>query len=334
MHGKNNVRNTGHPSIIFKKNTDGSYTRNSLLYQDILKYCIDGKYREDDNKSFRLWNLIKWLLEVNVEFINHFKDLSTRNYTLANKIEDKRPRIKDKVEELVNLSLIAQIGTAKQSKGNGTVPIFEFTIVGQVIAWVVESMNIDKREYAINQLYNLFQDSFKNNPSSTDIFNSIYYQKCKEHGLFGHFVDRYRELLESDTPIMNRQGFFQHLLILPGYNINSDIDFWTLWNSSILQLDPDTRRRLSHHIKLDFERKAEDECHAFGAFERLRFQTRDNPESVVVEGHCKVCGLYTPVAFYLYKYMYMANKTYPNGVITITCPSCKNDGSVEFPILI
>jgi hypothetical protein len=196
-------------------------------------------------------------------------------------------------------------------------------------------MNVDKREDAINQLYNLFQGNFKDNPSCTDIFNSIYYQKCKEHGLFGDFVDRYRELLESETQIiMNRQRFFQHLLILPKYNIDNDIDFWTLWSDSILQLDLDTRKRFFHHIKLDIERKAEDECHAFTGFERLRFKLKDDPESVVVEGHCRNCGLYTQTAFKLDGYMQMVNKVYPNGVIIITCPACEKDGSVEFPILI
>jgi hypothetical protein len=184
------------------------------------------------------------------------------------------------------------------------------------------------------QLYNLFQDSFKNNSSSTDIFHSIYYKKCKELGLFGHFIDRYRELLESDTPIMNKQGFFQHLLIMPMYNIDSDIDFWMLWSDSVLQLDPDTKSRFLHHIKLDIERKAEDECHAFGAFERLRFKTRDNPESVTVEGNCNKCGLYIPVALQLHEYMHMTNESYPNGVITITCPNCRKEESVEFTILI
>ena len=334
MHGKNNVTNTGHPSIIFKKNKDGSYAKSSLLYQDILKYCIDGKYKENDNKSFRLWNITKWLLEANTEFINYFKDGSARNYTIANRIGDRLPRIKGKVQELVNWGLMVQIGIAKETKGNGTVPIFQFTIIGHVVAWVVESMNADRRDYAINQLYDLFQDSFKNDPSCTDMFNSIYYQKCKEHGLFGDFVGRYKELLESDIPIMNRQGFFQHLLILPKYNIDSDVDFWTLWSDSVLQLDPDTRKRFFHHLKLDMERKAEDECHAFAAFERLRFETRDNPESVTVEGHCKNCGLYTQAAYRLHEYMHMVNKAYPNGVIIITCPACKKDGSVEFPILI
>jgi hypothetical protein len=334
MHGKRNIRNTEHTNIIFKKNKDGSYTKSGLLYQDILRYCIDGKYKENDNKSFRLWNLTKWLLEINVEFINHFKDPSTRNYTIANRIEDRLPRIKGKIEVLVKMGITVQIGSAKESKGSGTVPIFQFTNVGQVIAWIIESMNSNKRDYAITHLYNLFQDNFKNNPSCTDIFNSLYYQKCKEHGLFGDFVDRYRELLESDTPIMNRQGFFQHLLILPKYNIDSNVDFWTLWSDSILQLDSDTKRRFFHHIKLDIERKAEDECHAFAAFERLRFKTRDNPESVTVEGHCKNCGLFVPAAFKLHEYMQMVNKAYPNGVIIITCQNCKKDGSVEFPILI
>src|ERR1051326_9343786 len=120
MHGKNNVANTGHPSIIFKKNKDGTYAKSGLLYQDILKYCIDGKYKENDNKSFRLWNLTKWLLEVTTEFINYFRDGSTRNYTIANRIEDRLLRIRGKVEDLVNIGLLRQTGTPRQLKASGS----------------------------------------------------------------------------------------------------------------------------------------------------------------------------------------------------------------------
>ena len=69
-------------------------------------------------------------------------------------------------------------------------------------------MSIHKREFAINQLYELFQDNFKHLSACTDLFNSIYFRKIKEHGLFGVFIDCYREQLESDRPMMNRQGFF------------------------------------------------------------------------------------------------------------------------------
>ena len=334
MHGKNHVKNTGHISMIFKKNKDGSYTRSSLLYQDILKYSIDGKFKENDNKSFRLWNLTRWLLEVNMEFINHFKDPSTWNYTKANRIESRLDRIKIRVDELVNIGLIFQSGTAKESKGTGIVPIFQFTIVGNVIAWILESMNVDKRQYALDQLYNLFQINFKDNKSSTDSFNSLYFQKLKEHGLFGNYIDRYKELLKSESPVMNRHGFFQHLLILPTYNVESDIDFWSLWYNSVLQLDPDKRQLLMHHTKLDIERRAEDECHAFGDFEKVRFECRDNPNSVTIEGYCRKCNLYTTAAFKLDGYLAMVNKAYPNGIIVTKCPNCNKDDSLDFPILI
>lgn len=66
--------------------------RNGLLYQDIMKYSINGKYKEDDRKSFRLWNLIKWLLEVNQEFRDRFSYAPEWNYTTANRIDDRIPR--------------------------------------------------------------------------------------------------------------------------------------------------------------------------------------------------------------------------------------------------
>ena len=61
---------------------------------------------------------------------------------------------------------------------------------------------------------------------------------------------------------------------------------------------------------------------------------KDNPESVVVEGHCKTCGLYTPAAFRLNGYMQMVNRGYPNGMILFACANCKKDDCLEFPILI
>jgi hypothetical protein len=206
--------------------------------------------------------------------------------------------------------------------------------MGDFVSWIVESLSASKREYAINKLYDLFQNHLNKDPSSTDTFNSIYFQKCKEHGLFGDFIDRYRELLESDVLITIRQGFFHRLLILPKYNINTDIDFWTLFNNSIAGLDSDTRLRFFHHIKLDIERRVEDECHVFREFEKVRYESRDNPNSVTVEGLCKNCGFYTIVAFSLDKYIQSIFEGFPNGVIIITCLNCKKDGSVEFPMLI
>jgi len=135
------------------------------------------------------------------------------------------------------------------------------------------------------------------------MFNSIYYRKIKELGLFGHFIDRYREQLESD--IINRQGFFQQLLILPGYDTESDIDFYKLWKDSIMELDPDTR--IYHHLKLDFERKAEYDCHALRKFEIFRFRHRNDPITVIVEGHCNACGYICTFQFDYYMRLAISN---------------------------
>jgi hypothetical protein len=123
-------------------------------------------------------------------------------------------------------------------------------------------------------------------------------------------------------------------MLIPKYNIYGNIDFRSLWNDSIAELEPKTRELIFQHIKLEIERKAEEECHAFGAFEKERFRAKNIPDLVTVEGYCVNCGLYTPCSFLLDKYMDMVYEAYPNGVIVITCPNCKKDGSLEFPMLL
>jgi hypothetical protein len=62
----------------------------------------------------------------------------------------------------------------KQANGTGIVDIFQFTELECVMAWVVESMNPDRRKHAEDNLYGLFQSHYKKEPSSSiDIFCSL-----------------------------------------------------------------------------------------------------------------------------------------------------------------
>lgn len=203
------------------------------------------------------------------------------------------------------------------------------------MAWVVESMNPVRREYAMNQIYELFQNHYKKEPpSSIDIFCSIYYRKCKERGIFGDLIEHYKKVVGVPVPMLGRHGFSYRLMLIPKYNIDSNIDFQSLWNDSIAELEPKTRELLFQHIKLEIERKAEAECHAFGAFEKERLTAKNIPDLVAVEGQCTNCNRYSPGSFLLDKYIDMVYEAYPNGVMVITCPVCKKDGSLEFSILI
>jgi hypothetical protein len=134
-------------------------------------------------------------------------------------------------------------------------------------------------------------------------------------------------------PMLGRHGFSYHLMLIPRYNIDSSIDFQSLWNDSLAELEPKTRELIFHHMKLEIERKAEAECHAFGVYEKQRLETKNRPDWVSVEGHCVNCGRYTQCSFRLDKYLDMIYEAFPNGVIVIACLVCKKDGSLEFPIL-
>ncbi|MFL6420613.1 MAG: hypothetical protein ACJ71P_14590 [Nitrososphaeraceae archaeon] len=181
------------------------------------------------------------------------------------------------------------------------------------------------------EYHNLFQSHYEKKISSINMFNSIYHRKCKENGLFGIIVDYHRELLESGALSIDKRGFSQQLTIQPVYSIGNNL--WTIWNDSAMELDVHTRMRVFHHLKLQIERKAEDECQGFGGFEKLRYKTKDNPASVIIEGICANCSRSILRAFWLPEYMRKAFESYPNGVMNEPCYYCKKDGSLKFPIL-
>src|SRR5438046_236990 len=100
------MRQTQLPGVnfIFQKDKNGSYTKLALLYQDILGYSIIKiKSNSPDSRSFTHRELAKWLLENNNEYINYYKDPSTKYYTLNNKIENTQQSMKDKLNDLVNV---------------------------------------------------------------------------------------------------------------------------------------------------------------------------------------------------------------------------------------
>jgi len=167
--------------------------------------------------------------------------------------------------------------------------------------------------------------------SSIDIFCSIYYRKCKERGLFEDLLEYYRKVGGAPVLLLGRPEFTRNLTLVPTYNR----EFWKLWNDTVMELDSDIREHLFYHIKLEIERKAEEGCHAFGTFERVRYKTKDRPEFVTIEGQCKNCKGYVSAAFPLNEYLQEVLKAYPSEVVVFKqCPACKNDDSLEFSLVL
>jgi len=77
-----------------------------LLYQDILKYSYD-------KLNFKRSDLDNWLVRNNTEFVNDYKDLSTRNISYNNRVHAKKKRIDRIFNNLLSRELI---GTFKHIK--------------------------------------------------------------------------------------------------------------------------------------------------------------------------------------------------------------------------
>jgi hypothetical protein len=330
MHGKNYKENTGYLYPIFQKDKEGKYTENSKLYQDILRYSIDGKYKEDDN-SFRTRNLAKWLLEKNIEFSNYFKEPSTRHFTISSRIENKLDRIKKKIKDLINFGLIEQSEMVKETKGNGLIPLYRFTKTGYLVAWSIESKYPDRSENAINEIYNLMQENFRESPASNDIFFSIFYRKCRDAGLFSDIVALTRRLLELDEPIIDFPQVFQHLILRPLGNTEKSVEVIRLWDESFNELDHESKLLFLHQIKLVLDISMGERAVAFREYEKLRFKIRDRPDIIALEGYCEDCSLYTPAGLSTIEYIHTIQLS-PQSVTGI-CPTCKKHRSLVFPVL-
>ena len=329
MHGKKHKKNTGHLSIVFSKNIDGNYTRNALLYQDIIKYSIKGRYKENDNKSFRSRSLTKWLLEENKEFIDYFKDPSTRHFTISNRIENRLDRVKDKVNDLIELNLIEEVGITKETKGNSSIPIYRHTVNGSLVALIIESEKSNTN--AIEDIYNLLQNHFKESPSSVDIFYSIFYDKCKGAGIFERIVAAYNEVIKSDFPITHLPGFLQHLMIRFMDEVDNRV-IVQLWKDSLNQLQEPVKALFLYNFKFELEMRMHTEVGDFRGYEKIRFEARNNYNVVALQGICLSCNKYTSLGLELIQYLEEIHRN-PSSNIILPCPAFGTDDNLVIPYL-
>jgi hypothetical protein len=318
---------------IFPKDRNGNFTKKALLYQDMLKYSIE----ENNPSSFRHWDLASWLMKKNQEFINKYKDLSTRNITYGNRVEHTQKRTKDRLNDLINLGLIEVIGTVPQKKGIGNVYLYKYTYFGQVLAWIIESFDPSKRELANQGVYPVIVSMFKkrNEYSSTsNIFFSVFFKNCKEKGVFGNIVDRLREILYSGKMIMTVPELLQ-VAINSGYkDLDEANQFFDLYDETLNQLDPEIREFHLYDLKLDIQRRMDKLSTSTKVYEKVRFKIRGDHDTVALEGFCKICNAYFTIDIYILAFRAMVILQTDEEGTRMKCPGCNTEKSLIFPHLL
>ena len=136
---------------LFERDEHGQYTEDALLYQMIMKYSIDflnKDYPESYNleqPTFTAWMLTRWLVDNFTPFVEYYKDMDTKNTPKQNRIGSRIERIRNMLTDLVSLTLIQE-----DNEVNAT-SYFKYTDSGYLLAWVIQSFDSSKREYAYIQ---------------------------------------------------------------------------------------------------------------------------------------------------------------------------------------
>jgi hypothetical protein len=99
------------PSIqlIFARGKNKNYTKEALLYQDILRYSVK-ELEPSVEYSFKLWDITDWLLSNNTEMANDYK---SSHMSKTNKIQARIGRVGRYINSLLCLGLIAEYSFTK-----------------------------------------------------------------------------------------------------------------------------------------------------------------------------------------------------------------------------
>lgn len=293
---------------ILKKDEEGNYTKNALLYQDIFRYLICEKKDQANSgtgASFTHRDAANWLLRNNLEFINLYKGFDDRTPD-DSKVANTQQRVKDRLGDLVSLDLL-QVSTIKQKKGNGTTFLYNGTYYGYLIAWVMESFVPAKRDNANNEIYNIFEGILKRTTYSSAVYKLLLHKKFKEAGVFGTFVvNLMRERLDTTT------GMKELLSSLTTYENpdkeNGDL-FLELSNEAMDDLNLNEMKHILHHLKLEIEEKMLSQAKNPSIYEQAQYKFRDKPDLVTVEGVCKNCQHTFAFAMSTVEYIKNTNST-------------------------
>lgn len=311
---------------IVERDQNGHYTRLALLYQDILKFAVFVK----QGSFFKDRELARWLLYNNQHYFNQYKNLSNKKEKEAVKVNNiLYDSVKDKLEDFVMMGLLVD-DKAPASKSPHDVRVCGSTSDAELLTWLIESFDPNKREKAYDEAYSILQIKLNVRPqSSAEIFHSALYKKFKNQRLFGKFViDPLRESLESNRRTRNiRQLRNASLVILPTNDPDNDMLHLSLWEETLSEMTPDVQDMLLYNMKLDIEHMMMYKCTYPKLYEEARYSYRSELKKVILEAYCADCKLTNCVYINTIEYLRRSNLL-TNEPITHECPECKKDSLV------
>jgi hypothetical protein len=315
-------------SDIFKKDDNGKYIRsNAKLAQKILSYTFVVQKDNPTHKYDEIFydrDLANWLLNHYPKFIERYQGPFDRTRPKA-KVENVLPRIKDVLNDLVDLDLVG-FENAEQRRGTSDIiTVYRPTFAGHLIALLIEIMESEKPQSNISiEIYNLFDLYFKEHHSSYDIFYAALFKKYMERGLFDEFgISILISRLNSGMEIKTIDDLVHRLELLSFDDTGKALLYADLLDEVLQELDPNTKELLCYEIKLLLEQEMATRVQVIHKyFEQRRFELRECPDRIVLEAKCKNCNSYfvvdSEIIYYLRKRNFAPNTQLPKS----ECPKC------------
>lgn len=171
----------------------------AVIYRDILKYLTTDvkesilKYHHNNTEtvktSFRIRDLVKWLLENNRQIMSEFRDKPRMNK--GNWAHTKTPMITKRVDHLIKLQLVEKNEEKVPSRRNSNIPteLFEITNLGRLVALTLDlkynnRMSNEHKiilKYMLERWLEIIPDSYKNVNNIHYYFIKYVIEKCLCH---------------------------------------------------------------------------------------------------------------------------------------------------------
>jgi hypothetical protein len=335
MHGKNFKKIPCLPvgigrslrfNLIFRRGNQGNYTKKAFVYEDILSISIDREREENLKPSQPIthWDLAKRLMKKNQEFRDRYKDPSTRNIKISNRIENTRKRTRGKLEDLIYLGLMKKGEPTKEARGTGMIDTFTYTPAGILIAWLIEGLNPN----ANNRIYEILTDGFKSRDYSSSITIFKFLGRCRYMGMFGKSVEYFYYLVHLDNSnIKNIADLLTNIFDSSFGGSEVQTELLRIWYETIQDLEPDVQKLMLYRTKMSLERRFENnQINPSKQYEEFRFKLRSDFDKIAIPGYCETCKCMQNIAL---PYLELTNiLTSGNYDIRIKYPVCNTKDSL------
>lgn len=261
------------PSInmILEMKDEKLFSDIALLYQGILEYGIECA----DGNGIRFTDMANWLIQTLPEFINYYSGSKAKT-PLNARLANRRDRIWQHFVHLFDMELvrIKRMVHAKK-KEKEIIPLYELTIEGQLLAWIMKGRNPDgitdynrpirnniiknevsmtdqKRFIAITKVSETIIQYFNIKESYVLQFLSAFFDKCFNEGVFSDIIDifYYCDLKYVEV---NRARDLLRLFTKMNHPLDWIFAKPSIFIETINEMDSQTRKLLMSNFKMEIE---------------------------------------------------------------------------------